>query len=155
MLHIVQVVAQSFLEAGATPPAMNLGETGQAGPDGFANFVAAVLFLEAASELRSLGPGANKAHLAFEDVPKLREFIQAETAKNAANGCAARVVLDGPDRTQFPLGALIHSPEFDDGETLSREPHATLSIEDRSPVCEVDGGGDRSQQRAQENQSCG
>src|SRR5215213_30103 len=69
------------------------------------------LFGELRHEMRALGPWANEAHLAFQDVPELRNLIDADLANDAADARRARVALAGPNRTVL-LGVDSHRAKF-------------------------------------------
>src|SRR5690242_3144838 len=62
------------------------------------------LLLEIVDELRALRTWADEAHLAFEDAPGLRQFIDAELADDAADARDSRIVLLRPHGLAGRLG---------------------------------------------------
>src|SRR5215212_1446801 len=69
------------------------------------------LFGQLGYEMRTLGPWANEAHFAFQDIPELRNLIDASLANDASDACRARVAFSGPDRAVL-FGVNSHRAEF-------------------------------------------
>src|SRR5215217_8705753 len=76
----------------------DLGPARESRRDQMSLLVKRDLFGQLSHEMRTLGPWANEAHLAFQDMPELRNLIDASLANNASDACRARVAFSGPDR---------------------------------------------------------
>ena len=92
------------------------------------------LLTEFAGEFGTFGPRSDKTHVAAKNVPELRKFVEAETAKIMTHSCAAGIVRNRPDGTEMALGILMHAAEFDDRESMAIQSNASLSIEHGSVI---------------------
>lgn len=76
-------------------------------------------FLVLGGNLGALGTGAYDGHVAFQDVQELREFIEADSADEAADGSDTGIVLTGGEsRYAVLFGIHAHTAEFVDREYL-------------------------------------
>lgn len=74
-------------------------------------------FFVLGGNLGALGAGAYNGHVAFQDVQELREFIEANSADEAADGGDAGIVLAGGEsRYAVFFGIHAHTAEFVDRE---------------------------------------
>ena len=101
-----------------------------------------------------LGAGADEAHLANEDIPELRQFIELEFAEEPAQAGDARVAVPGHTGACF-LRIHRHGPEFEDEKGLAPLPDSQLTKEDRAGVGELDRQGEQEEERAQRRQAEG
>jgi hypothetical protein len=107
------------------------------------------LLLQLVHEDRPLGPRPDEAHVAPEDVPELRQLVDARLAHERAVSRHARVVLHGPHGA-IPLRILVHRAELDHLELPPALAYALLPVEQRPPRLQPDrhsrekheGGGD-------------
>lgn len=85
------------------------------------------------NEFRTLGTRPDERHVAFEDVPDLREFVDPSDTEEPSYFCNARIVFDGELSTvHFSIqsaSGMIHGSEFDDLEVFSVFANAFLSEE--------------------------
>jgi len=130
----VQIVAESFFDARVSTPAVDLRVTGETRTDNMAKVIARELLTEFAGEFGTFGPRSDKTHVAAKNIPELRKFVEAETAKIMTHSCAAGIVRNRPDGTEMALGILMHAAEFHDRETMAVQSDASLAIENRSAV---------------------
>ena len=88
-------------------------------------------------EYRPLRTGTHEVHLAAQNVPELRNFIEAALPEHSSRTGDARIVLLGPDRTGCGLGIRPHGPELPDRERPATE--VTLApvrrVGGQSPPC--------------------
>lgn len=76
-------------------------------------------FFVLGGNLGALGAGSYDGHVAFQDVQELREFIEAYSANEAADGGDAGIVLAGGEsRYAVFFGIHAHTAEFVDREYL-------------------------------------
>ena len=89
-----------------------------------------------------MGARTNQAHISFQDIPKLGQFVEAILAKKAAEPRDARVIGNLEERVaalvesakrifQF-VRAVEHGPEFIANKSLSLFPGAERTIDDRT-----------------------
>lgn len=104
--------------------------------------VLGVLRGELLDEVRALGARADEAHVAIEDVPDLRQFVEAGGADEGANTRDARVVVGRELRAGEFLGVDAHRAELVDLVGLAEAAGADLAVEGRAAVFELDGDGD-------------
>ena len=95
--HVIDIEPNTFL-VGETIAAGNLPQTGDAG---FDSPIVYEIFLIAADFLLHDRSGADKAHLACEHVPKLRQFIETCFAEKPPDGGYSRVVRELLTRIPF------------------------------------------------------
>lgn len=120
----------------------DLGEAGDAGLDVVAVGVLGVLCGELLNEVRALGARADEAHVAVEDVPYLRQLIEAGGADEGADARDARVVVGRELRAGVFLGVDAHRAELVDFIGPAEAAGADLAVECRAVVLKLDGEGD-------------
>lgn len=92
-------------------------------------------FFVLGGNLGALGTRAYDRHVAFQDVQKLREFIEADSADEAADGGDAGIVLTGGEsRHAVFFGIHAHTAEFVDREYLPVFGEAVLLVEGGAAV---------------------
>lgn len=92
-------------------------------------------FFVLGGNLGALGAGAYDGHVAFQDVQELREFIEADSADEAADGCDAGIVLTGGEsRYAVFFGIHAHTAEFVDREYLPVFGEAVLLVKGGAAV---------------------
>ena len=112
--------------------------------------VAGNLFGKALHQEDRHRPGADQAHVAFEDVEELGQLIETEPAQHPANRGAAVIVRPGDHRTGLGFGVGNHGPELIDGEPVVVQPDPRLAEEHRPA-----GGGQLDQDRDHEHHGGG
>lgn len=92
-------------------------------------------FFVLGGDLGALGAGAYDGHVAFQDVQELWEFIEADSADKAADGCDAGIVLAGGEsRHAIFFGIHAHTAEFVDREYFPVFGEAVLLVEGGATV---------------------
>ena len=92
-------------------------------------------FFVLGGDLGALGAGAYDGHVAFQDVQELWEFIEADSADEAADGGDAGIVLAGGEsRYAVFFGIHAHTAEFVDREYLPVFGEAVLLVEGGAAV---------------------
>lgn len=145
--NVINIVTQSFFEAGVAAPAVDLRVAGDAGAHRVANVVADVFFSEFAGEFGPFGPRSDQTHIAAQDIPELRKLIDTETTQIESEPRASRVAGNGPNRAEFALRLHMHRSEFDNRETAAFESHPNLAVEDRAAILQTHNDGDDGEQR--------
>ncbi|MCK7518165.1 MAG: hypothetical protein MZV64_10795 [Ignavibacteriales bacterium] len=120
--YIEEVVAE-LLPPRRLARQVDLGQAGQARPDGVARLVARDRGQRHGPPLpahfllvRPQGPGPDEAHVALEDVDELGQLVHGRGPQDAADLRHARVAGDGLDRPARGLGAGDHGPELEGPE---------------------------------------
>ena len=92
-------------------------------------------FFVLGGDLGALRAGSYDGHVAFQDVQELREFIEADSADEAADGCDAGIVLTGGEsRYAVFFGIHAHTAEFVDREYLPVFGEAVLLVKGGAAV---------------------
>lgn len=92
-------------------------------------------FFVLGGDLGALGAGAYDGHVAFQDVQELWEFIEADSADEAADGGDAGIVLAGGEsRYAVFFGIHAHTAEFVDREYLPVFGEAVLLVKGGAAV---------------------
>ena len=82
--------------------------------------IVAIEFLgQRRDELRPLGTRADDPHIAPNDVPELREFIEVQMAKPPPDRGDATVILRRPNGASSGFGVADHAPQFVEPERLA------------------------------------
>ena len=124
------------------------GETGAVAQDAG---IEAAMIVDMAAQGRA---GADKAHVAAQDVEKLRQFIKSGSAQGAAQGRDARGLVAPGGAIGFGTGA--HAAEFPEDEGMIEGFHTLGAVEHRPAVAKGDQRGDQAdyrQKRQHEDQS--
>ena len=148
----VHEVVDEFVVRGGVVLGEDLGEAGDAGLDVVAVGVLGVLRGELLDEVRALGARADEAHVAVEDVPDLRQFVEAGGADEGADARDARVVVGRELRAREFLGVDAHRAELVDLVGPAEAAGADLAVEGRAAVFELDGDGDGHHERQGEDE---
>lgn len=120
----------------------DLGEAGDAGLDVVAVGVLGVSLGELLDEVWALGARADEAHVAVEDVPDLRQLVEAGSADKGADARDARIVVGRELRAGVFLSIDAHRAEFVDLVRLAEAAGADLAVEGWAVVLKLDGEGD-------------
>src|ERR687897_1522726 len=139
----VELVQMDRLFGGHPAPAVDLPPAGHPGRD----------LVSRAEQLQIRGDlvggkwaGADEAHLSLEDVPELRELVEAEAAQDLPDRGQARVGLEleeGGRGVRRAVDAQPHRAELEHLEDPATLGDALLTEENRSARAEADGDGDR------------
>ncbi len=97
-----------------------------------------------------LGPGADDAHIAAQDVPRLWHLVEVEPAQHPTDACDAGVVLLGPVQVLF--GVHAHRAQLDDLERLPEVADTFLAVEEGTAVLQLERDPDERQEDAKGNQ---
>ena len=97
---------------------------------------------ELLDEVWALGARADEAHVAVEDVPDLRQLVEAGSADKGADARDARIVVGRELRAGVFLSIDAHRAEFVDLVRLAEAAGADLAVEGRAVVLKLDGEGD-------------
>lgn len=115
----VHQIHQEFVVGGRIVLSVDLGVAGESALGLEAEVPLGEFFLVLGGDLRALGAGAYDGHVAFQDVQELGEFVQADSADEAADGSDAGIVLAGGEsRHAVFFGIHAHTAEFVDREYL-------------------------------------
>ena len=114
--------------------------------------VLGVLRGELLDEVRALGARADEAHVAVEDIPDLRQFVEAGGADEGADARDARVVVGRELRAREFLGVDAHRAELVDLVGPAEAAGADLAVEGWAAVFELDGDGDGHHERQGEDE---
>lgn len=136
-----------FLFPGECVASVDLGPAGES----WFHFVAAHLLLGIAREVFGKERArSDDAHVAFEDVPELREFVEAGGAEETAKFGEALVIWE-----EVALGVALvrHGAEFVEGEGLAMESGAGLAKEDGLAQDKENNNGDQSINREEEHKN--
>lgn len=114
---------------------VDLGVAGEAALGLKAEVPLREFFLVLGGDLGALGARAYDGHVAFQDVQELREFIEPDSADEAADGGDAGIVLTGGEsRHAVFFGIHAHAAEFIDGEDFAVFGEAVLLVEGGAAV---------------------
>ena len=128
---------------------VHLRPAGDAGADEVPQVVVRDLFFVDLGALRPFSAGADQAHLAAQDVPKLGEFVEPGAAQDGADTGHPFVSLTCVEPAR---GRRAHGAELPDRKDASPESEAILSEDYRSAAFKKDGCGNKNEHRKQENQ---
>src|SRR5213596_762094 len=129
-LDVEEVVLDPLLDRGLTPPAIDLRPARDARLHLVAEHVPGHPAAELLDEARALGARADEAHLTAQDVPELRQLVQAEAPEERPEPRAPRVVRPRPDGAGLALGVHAHRAELEHLEGAPVQPHPLLAVED-------------------------
>src|SRR4051794_22265331 len=133
MLEVVKIVRE--LRSGPRDivgiTEMNLRPAGDSGLDQEPTIPEGHLSLEHIDVLRTLGPGPDDAHLAAEDVPKLRNLVPAGSPEDATDSRDARVASGGI-HGHAGLGVRDHRPKLHHLKWSAALTAPNLPVKDRS-----------------------
>lgn len=153
--HVVDVhqVEFQFLIGIRVVFAVDLGIAGEAGFDLKAEPEVREELIVLLRDLRPFRSGSHHAHVPFQDVPKLRQFVQAALADEPADRRDALILVPGREAGHAVLlGIHPHAAELIDGELSSVLGEAHLLIDRGAAVVEVDRRRRDQKNRAQEDQ---
>src|SRR4029078_639412 len=106
-----------------------------------------------ADKVRPLGARSDEAHLAPQDAPEVRQFVEMRGPNHLANPGNAAIVLDRPARHAIGFRIRPHASEFRQLERFAATPDALLPVEDGATVFQPDGNRDTEEQRHQEDKN--
>src|SRR5919106_1044971 len=107
-------------------------------------------------EVRALGTWSDEVHVAFEDVPELRNLVYANLADDAADASGAVVTLRSPDRALF-FCIDVHRTKLHQHKRPPILANAFLLVKNRATRLELDeyrGHDDDRQREKEPNQRC-
>src|SRR5262249_16439179 len=106
---------------------------------------------ETGYKLGSIGTRPHQRHIPFQDIEKLRRFIDPIPAQPSAERCEPRIVHGCEYRTGAPLCAFSHGSKFQNSKKLSRLAHPVLNVEAPPPIGYFDGERHYNPHRNQDN----
>src|SRR5262249_61328486 len=86
---------------------------------------------ELVHEFAALRPRTDQAHVTADDVPQLRQLVEAPAPQPAADRRDARIRFGRPHRTRYVFGAVDHRAELQDAERPVVEADALLAVAGR------------------------
>ena len=153
VLDVVALDGEALLEA-QLAAAEDLHRAGEARLDGQPE---QVLRAVEPDELGLLGPGADEAHVAAEDVQELGELVEARPAQQASEPGHPRIrvelehrfveLLERHELGQQSLRVRTHRSELEHLELAPRESHPRLHVERRPRPAQPDRGEDHREER--------
>src|SRR5439155_22935105 len=143
VLDVIKIVFQLLdrLFDGRAVRVAHLGPPRQAGFDTVAHVIERNLLGQHRHELGSFGPRPDEAHLAFQDVQELGQFIDPRASEETPNARYARIVDACPARLAIHLRVLRHAAELKQRELGASRTDPLLSIDDRLAVFQHDEDG--------------
>ena len=81
-LNVVEIEADTLIEISVAAPSVDRRPPGHSGFNRMPHVVILNAVLEVLGELRPLGSGPDKAHVAFQDIPELGQLIDVPFAKS-------------------------------------------------------------------------
>lgn len=99
------------------------------------------------------GAGADKAHLAEQDVPQLRQLVDFGVAQPAAKGGDAGIVAGGEGQAVVAGGGFVHGAEFEDFEFTPGAAEARTAVKDGAGRIAADGGGNDEEDGREEHEA--
>src|ERR1039458_1026454 len=157
VVDVLEIELHPLVEADLVASA-DLPDTGQTRFHGEAAAVPRIVVLPLGWDGR---PGADEAHVADENIPELRELVDAGAAQEMPERCDARVVLHLEDRAAHLIERLEfraqhfgigdHRAELVHREEASVQAAAFLSEKDGAGRSEFDNDGDGQQDQRPEN----
>ena len=149
----VEVVVHQVVraEAGFFVVVGDGGGAGDAGADG--EDFAAVVGGVGLEDLGVFGAGADEAHVADEDVPKLGQLVELGVTQPVAEGGDAVVAVGGDAGAGVAFGALVHGAELEDLEDAAVLADAIAAVVDGAGVLALDAEGDPEEEGREEEQA--
>ena len=129
VFDVPQVVVDAFFEVGVAAPAVHLRPAGNARFHHVFLHVAGDFVFELFDELWPLRTRADDGHFAFEDVPELRQFVNAQASEPAAERDSGFFRSPAPGAAAFFV-VHRHGAVFDDVEGVAVPADAFLPVED-------------------------
>lgn len=117
--------------------------------------VARVTLHDLVDEELALRTRTHECHVAAEDVPELRKFIEMVGADETADLCKTRVLVTSEKGRTAGLGVGAHRAELVDVERTAETAYALLAVDCRASVLDLDGKPDDKEQRRENNQTAG
>src|SRR6185312_1152207 len=100
-----------------------------------ARVVAVKLLQKPLHKIWALRTRAHNAHIAAENVQKLRQFIQVRFAQESAEGCSSRIFFTRPTSVALLAAAANrHCPELENLEHSAIQPYPVLDKENRAAI---------------------
>src|SRR5207302_10364771 len=100
-----------------------------------------------------MGARTNQAHIPFQHIPVVGQYVEAVLPKKVAERGDARIISDFKDRVlalvelaqgiSESIGSIAHGPEFITNKFLSLFSCAEGGIDDRARRLQLDGHGNR------------
>lgn len=161
MFNVERVKDHPLVERGVTS-STDLPQAGNSWWNAESDKVAILILFDFFGEWRSR---PDEAHIAFQDVEQLREFIEAKLSKDSSDWCNPWVIFHFEDGTIFFIfrlefcqslvGIFVHRSEFIEGERFSEASDACLAIENGAWAGEFYEQGDTNEQRGKHENQCG
>src|SRR5215204_1073021 len=100
-------------------------------------FVERNLLGQLGNEMRTFRPRAHEAHLTLEDVPELRNLVDANLTNDATDARRARIALARPHRTTL-LGVNSHRAKLHQHKSSPVLSDSFLLVKDRATRLQLD-----------------
>lgn len=151
MINIPEIQFYSFFYAGVSAVAIHLGPASHAGFHLVLDHVERYGFLELFHKVGEFGAWADQAHVAFQDVDELGEFVQAGFSQERADLCSSGVGVCCPGSIFFCV--LPHAAEFQHLEFFFLVADSCLFEKDRTGAGSFDTDGDDQKKRAEDDEA--
>src|SRR5690242_13885298 len=149
MIHVPDVFLDA-LRPGKSIPSTNLAPPCDTGTHGKSPRLAWSVMR---CLIRNRWAWSDKTHFTSEDIPELRQFIQAEPAQYPAHTSNSMVITSDVQARADAFSAINHGPKFSNRKTTSFQSDALLQIKYRSNGVALDQDGDQQEDRRQNNKT--
>src|SRR5215218_1723591 len=111
-------------------------------------FVERNLLSQLSHEMGTFWSRTDEAHLAFQNVPELRDLVDSNLAYDATDACSASVAFTRPNRTSL-FGVNSHRAKLHQGEWATVLSYPVLLVKDWTARFQPDqnSGDDHDRQR--------
>jgi hypothetical protein len=133
---------------------VNLRIARDARPRDVAQIVVAMFRSEFASKFGALRTRPNEAHLATQDIPQLRQFVETRPSQVITDAGAPRIARDRPDRTESGFCIFMHGAKFDECECSLLKTNSNLPVQGGPAIGKTNCNCDNRECRGQNNE-CG
>src|SRR5207248_188580 len=140
IFDVIKIVLQLLYRVadGSAVRILDLRPARQSGSDQMTVIIIRDLYRELPDEMGPLGTRADKVHFAFQDVPKLRDFVDTRLADDLTHAGRAIIVRRCPYRFTIGFGIGSHRSEFYYMKDAAIHPDAFLLVEDRTARFKLD-----------------
>ena len=98
------------------------------------------------------GPWADERHVAAQDIPQLRKFVDLEGPKQSPDGGHTAISLGG-DPVPLRVLVMLHCSQLEDVERLSSQACPVREVESRAGRSRPDGDGAQEDDRSRDYES--
>ena len=110
--QVIKVILDPLGDGSIAAPSVHLSPAGDSGLESVARVIAIELLQKLFHKVRTFGPGPDDAHVAFQHIDELWEFIEIRFAQERAEGCTPGIVGTRPDSVALLLAGNLHRAEL-------------------------------------------